>query len=76
MNLVIQFILKCNYVCFYSIPLASSVIGVDPFKYYYPYNSSDPYNVTVTCIIHPDSTADQCEVRAMADGRATKIGKW
>ena len=56
---------------FYSLPLASSVISLNSFKYSFPNNISEPYNVTVTCIIHPDSTADYCEVRARADDRIT-----
>ena len=36
---------------------------------------SELYNVTVTCTIHPDSTADQCVVMAMADGIMTRTGK-
>ena len=31
-----------------------------------------PYSITVICTIHPDSTADQCEVRAMGDSGVTK----
>ena len=56
---------------FYSLPLVSSVISLDSFKYSYPNNISKPYSVTVTCIIHPDSTADYCEVRASTDDRIT-----
>ena len=36
---------------------------------------SELYNITVTCTIHPDSTADQCVVMAMADGRMTRTGE-
>ena len=32
------------------------------------------YEITVTCTIHPDSTADHCEVMAMANGKVTKTG--
>ena len=60
---------------FYSLPLASSVFGVHQFRYSFPNNISEPYNVTVTCVIHPNSTANQCEVRATADVRASRIGK-
>ena len=35
---------------------------------------SELYNITVTCTIHPDSTADHCEVMAMVDGRVTITG--
>ena len=37
--------------------------------------ASQLYNITVTCTIHPDSTADQCVVMAMADGRVTRTGE-
>ena len=37
--------------------------------------ASQLYNITVTCTIHPNSTADQCVVMAMADGRATRTGE-
>ena len=36
--------------------------------------ASELYNITVTCTIHPDSTADQCEVRAVDDGGVTRTG--
>jgi len=40
-----------------------------------PSNDNDKlYSITVTCTIHPDSTADQCVVMAMADGRVTRTG--
>ena len=56
------------------LSLASSVISGDPFRYSFPSNISEPYNITVTCTIHPDSTADQCEVRTRANGALTRIG--
>ena len=37
--------------------------------------ASELYNITVTCTIHPDSTADQCVVIAMDDDRVTITGK-
>ena len=37
--------------------------------------ASQLYNITVTCTIHPDSTADQCVMMAMADGRVTRTGE-
>ena len=37
--------------------------------------SSNLQSITVTCTIHPDSTADQCVVMAMADGRVTRTGE-
>ena len=36
--------------------------------------TSELYNITVTCIIHPDSTADQCVVMAMDDDGVTRTG--
>ena len=39
-----------------------------------PNVTNELYNITVTCTIHPDSTADQCEVMAMADGKVTRTG--
>ena len=38
--------------------------------------TSELYNVTVTCTIHPDSMANQCEVRARNDGGVTKTGTY
>ena len=32
-----------------------------------PNVTSELYNITVTCTIHPDSTADECVVMAMDD---------
>ena len=37
--------------------------------------ASQLYNITVTCTIHPDSTANQCVVMAMADGRVNSTGE-
>ena len=37
-----------------------------------PNATNELHSITVTCTIHPDSTADQCVVMAMADdGRST-----
>ena len=36
--------------------------------------ASELYNITVICTIHPESTADQCLVRAVDDGRVIRIG--
>ena len=33
-----------------------------------PNPTNELYKITVTCTTHPDSTADQCVVVAMADG--------
>ena len=69
-----------TYCCVWFIcillPLASSVIGIDPLRYTFPNNASEPYNITVTCTIHPESMADQCEVRAMDHFSMTKIGTY
>ena len=55
-------------------PVASSVITAIPILMCSPV-ASQLYNITVTCTIHPDSTADQCVVMAMADGRVTRTGE-
>ena len=39
-----------------------------------PNATNELHSITVTCTIHPDSTADQCVVMAMADDRVTRIG--
>ena len=39
-----------------------------------PNATNELHSITVTCTIHPDSTADQCVVVAMADGRVTRTG--
>ena len=39
-----------------------------------PNASSILQSINVTCTIHPDSTADQCVVMAMADGGVTETG--
>ena len=54
-------------------PVASSVITATPMLMCPPV-ASQLYNITVTCTIHPDSTADQCVVMTMADGRVTRTG--
>ena len=58
----------CKHKNFQSV--ASSVITAIPMLMCLPV-ASQLYNITVTCSIHPDSTADQCVVMAMADGRVT-----
>ena len=71
--LLILFILvMCT---FYSLPLASSVTNVTLSRFSFPDNTSETYNVTFNGTIHPDSTANQCEIRARADGRVTRGGK-
>ena len=66
----------CVWFIYILLPLASSVIGIDPLRYTFPNNISEPYNITVTCTIHPESMADQCEVRAMDHFSVTKIGTY
>ena len=39
-----------------------------------PNATNELHSITVTCTIHPDSTADQCVVMAMADGRVIRTG--
>ena len=53
--------------------IASSVTGVVVILNT-PTATNQLLSITVTCTIHPDSTADQCVVMAMADGRATITG--
>ena len=36
--------------------------------------ASELYNITVTCAIHPESTADQCVVRAVDNDGVTRTG--
>ena len=70
-----------SYVCIYIYKIftfygvVSSVITAIPMLMYSPV-ASQLYNITVTCIIHPDSTADLCIVMAMADGRVTRTGEY
>ena len=65
-----------KYICKHKNfqPVASSVITAIPMLMCSPV-ASQLYNITVTCSIHPDSTADQCVVMAMADGRVTRTGE-
>ena len=39
-----------------------------------PNANNELHSITVTCTTHPDSTADQCVVLAMADDRETITG--
>ena len=39
-----------------------------------PNANNELHSITVTCTIHPDSTADQCVVMAMADDGETITG--
>ena len=54
--------------------VASSVITATPMLMCTPV-ASQLYNITVTCTIHTDSTADQCVVMAMADDRVTRTSE-
>ena len=36
--------------------------------------STTVQSITVTCAIYPESTADQCEVTAVAGGRMNRTG--
>ena len=38
--------------------------------------ASELYNITVTCAIHPNSTADQCVVMAVDDDGVTRTGSY
>ena len=58
----------------YLRPVASSVTSTT-VKFISPNITSELYNITVTCTIHPDSRANQCVVMAMAVGRVTRTGK-
>ena len=53
---------------------ASSVIDVS--QYSCPNSIIVRYNITLTCIIHHDSTADQCVVRVRAVDGLTIIGMY
>ena len=39
-----------------------------------PNATNELHSITVTCTIHPNSTADQCIVMTMANGRMTRTG--
>ena len=54
--------------------MASSVINAISLQVCTP-AVSELYNITIICTIHPDSTADQCVVMAMADDEDTKAGE-
>ena len=57
----------------HSFPVDSSVITAVA-KVISPNVTIPLYNITVTCTVHPNSTADQCVVMAIADNRVTRIG--
>ena len=58
---------------FHSLPVDSSVIAAVA-TVISPNVTRSLYNMTVTCTVHPNSTADQCVAMAIADNRVTKIG--
>ena len=41
-----------------------------------PNATNELHSITVNCIIHPNSTADQCVAMAIADGRVTQTGMY
>ena len=61
-------IIRC---CLYILvpSLTDAIITVNA-----PNATNELHSITVTCIVHPDSTADQCVVMAMADDRVTRTG--
>ena len=56
------------------LTLASSVINVTQGEASLSDNNDDLYNIAITCIIHPDSTANHCVVMAVVDGRVNGTG--
>ena len=60
---------------FFILMLASSVTDVVT-TLSAPNATNEVHSITVTCTIHPDSTADQCVVMGMADGRVTRTGRY
>ena len=46
------------------------MISVDSFNFSFSNIVSEPYNVTVNCTIHSDSTADHCVVMVVDNGSA------
>ena len=67
------FLQKPSYNVFFQ-PSASSVTNT-VVMLSAPNATNEVHSITVTCTIHPDSTADQCVVMAMDDdGRVTSTG--
>ena len=60
---------------FFILMLASSVTNA-VIILTAPNATNEVHSITVTCTIHPNSTADQCVVMAMADGRVTRTGRY
>ena len=71
-NIYIHINVTFSFVAIYVV--GSSVITAIP-RHMYTSVTSELYNITVVCIIHPNSTADQCVVMAMADGKVTRTGE-
>ena len=61
------------YIIVLQFILASSVINT-AVTLISPNVASELYNINVTCIIHPDSTAEQCVVRVRDNGTVTRAG--
>ena len=76
---IMYFVYASMYMCMYvalsfsSWPVGSSVITATSMLVCSPV-ASELYNITVTCTIHPNSTADQCIVMAMDDGEEIRTG--
>ena len=62
------------YICTHVFPVSSSITDATA-TLVTPNENRTLHSITVTCAINPDSTADMCVVRAMADGQETRIGK-
>ena len=61
-----------NVVTLYHLYIVTSSVTNTAVTLITPNVTSELYNITVTCTIHPNSTADQCVVMAMDDGRVTR----
>ena len=62
------------YICTHVFPVSPSVTDATA-TLVTPNENRTLHSITVNCTINPDSLADQCEVMAVADGQATRIGK-
>ena len=51
-------------------PVSSSVTDAPVTMITPEDDTNETYSITVSCTIHPDSDADMCEVRAIANGQA------
>ena len=54
--------------------LASSVINIAVNVSSYDVSLELQYNITFHCAVHPDSSAEECEVRARDNSGLTRIG--